>query len=86
MAQISGMKKTPNPNPWVQSSIRQTEKNTRGADDMPEQKGSMNRENWNSEKDPREAKAAKHESRCKGRIRFRQGLVEKHQQLEFECN
>lgn len=37
-------------------------------------------------KDPREAKAAKHESRCKGRIRFCQGLVEKHQQLEFECN
>lgn len=36
--------------------------------------------------DPREAKTAKQESRCKGRIRFCQGLVEKQQQLEFECN
>lgn len=49
-------------------------------------KRKQNRENWNSEKDSEEAKAAKPKSRCKGRVGLCQGLAEKHKQLEFECN
>lgn len=60
-------------------------KHTHRVGDNPGQKGSET-ENWNSEKDSEEAKAAKHTSRCKGGIRLCQGLAEKHKQLEFECN
>lgn len=49
-------------------------------------KRKQNRETSNSEKDSGEAKAAKHTSRRKGRIRLCQGLAEKNKQLEYECN